>query len=62
LFGGITYELMASYWPTPHALKNDPEAHGNAGLQQWEGLHVLRANGVKQKNSDRTDCERFLWR
>jgi dihydrofolate reductase len=24
LFGRITYELMASYWPTPHALKNNP--------------------------------------
>jgi dihydrofolate reductase len=24
LFGRITYELMASYWPTPIALKNDP--------------------------------------
>jgi dihydrofolate reductase len=24
LFGRITYELMASYWPTPYALENDP--------------------------------------
>jgi dihydrofolate reductase len=24
LFGRITYELMASYWPTPKAIKNDP--------------------------------------
>jgi len=24
LFGRITYELMASYWPTPHAEANDP--------------------------------------
>jgi len=24
LFGRITYELMASYWSTPYALKNDP--------------------------------------
>ena len=24
LFGRVTYELMASYWPTPHALANDP--------------------------------------
>jgi dihydrofolate reductase len=24
LFGRITYELMASYWPTPFAAKNDP--------------------------------------
>jgi dihydrofolate reductase len=24
LFGRIAYELMASYWPTPLAIKNDP--------------------------------------
>src|SRR5262245_36463894 len=24
LFGRITYELMASYWPTPLALQNSP--------------------------------------
>lgn len=24
LFGRVTYELMASFWPTPQAIKNDP--------------------------------------
>ena len=24
LFGRVTYDLMASYWPTPFAIKNDP--------------------------------------
>lgn len=24
LFGRVTYELMANYWPTPEAIKNDP--------------------------------------
>jgi dihydrofolate reductase len=24
LFGRMTYEMMASYWPTPEAIKNDP--------------------------------------
>jgi dihydrofolate reductase len=24
LFGRVTYEFMASYWPTPEAIKNDP--------------------------------------
>lgn len=24
LFGRVTYDLMASYWPTPPAMKNDP--------------------------------------
>ncbi|MCD6011690.1 MAG: dihydrofolate reductase [Flavipsychrobacter sp.] len=25
LFGRITYQMMAGYWPTPQALKNDPQ-------------------------------------
>lgn len=24
LFGRVTYELMAAYWPTPEAIKDDP--------------------------------------
>jgi dihydrofolate reductase len=24
LFGRVTYELMAAYWPTPQAIENDP--------------------------------------
>lgn len=24
LFGRVTYEMMASYWPTPEAVQNDP--------------------------------------
>ena len=24
LFGRVTYEMMAGYWPTPNAIKNDP--------------------------------------
>ncbi len=28
LFGHRTYEGMASYWPTPIAIKNDPEVAG----------------------------------
>ena len=28
LFGRVTYELMASYWPTENALKNDPIVAG----------------------------------
>ena len=28
LFGRVTYQLMASYWPTPDAIKNDPIVAG----------------------------------
>ncbi len=24
IFGQVTYEMMASYWPTPEAIKDDP--------------------------------------
>jgi dihydrofolate reductase len=35
LFGRITYELMASYWPTPHALTSAPAvAERMNGLQR----------------------------
>jgi dihydrofolate reductase len=28
LFGRVTYELMAGFWPTPEAIKNDPIVAG----------------------------------
>ncbi len=28
LFGRVTYQMMASYWPTPDAIKNDPTVAG----------------------------------
>ncbi len=28
IFGRMTYELMAAYWPTPEALADDPEVTG----------------------------------
>lgn len=28
LFGRVTYQMMASYWPTPQAIKNDPIVAG----------------------------------
>ena len=34
LFGRITYELMASYWPTPHALTDDPIVAGKMNSLQ----------------------------
>jgi len=28
LFGRVTYQVMASYWPTEHAISDDPEVAG----------------------------------
>lgn len=60
LFGRITYELMASYWPTPLALKNDPKvAEGMNSLQKvvfsrtldkasWKNTKLVKGNLVEQ--------------
>ena len=40
LFGRITYELMASYWPTPEAMKNDPIVA--AGMNKAEKIVFSR--------------------
>jgi len=60
LFGRITYELMASYWPTPLALKNDPiVAEGMNNLQKvvfsrtldkvsWKNTTLMRGDLVAE--------------
>jgi dihydrofolate reductase len=40
LFGRVTYELMAGYWPTPEAIKNDPVVA--AGLNKAEKIVFSR--------------------
>ena len=34
LFGRVTYEVMASYWPTPFALEDDPVVAGKMNAMQ----------------------------
>ncbi len=51
LFGRVTYELMASYWPTPVADQHDPDK--DADVREWECGVVLRADGVKEEHNDR---------
>lgn len=40
LFGRKTYEVMASYWPTPEAIKNDPVVAG--GMNRSEKIVFSR--------------------
>ncbi len=40
LFGRVTYQLMASYWPTPEALKSDPVVA--AGMNSAEKIVFSR--------------------
>jgi dihydrofolate reductase len=56
LFGRVTYELMARYWPTPHAIKTDPivaERMNNADkvvfsrtlkMAEWNNTRLVRDN------------------
>lgn len=44
LFGRVTYELMASYWPTPEAIRNDPIVA--AGMNNSEKI-VFRERSAK---------------
>jgi len=50
LFGRITYELMASYWPTEYAMKNDPIVA--EGINKAEKIVFSRTlNKVEWSNS-----------
>jgi len=40
VFGRVTYELMASYWPTPAAMTNDPVIA--AKMNSWPKVVVSR--------------------
>jgi len=60
LFGRVTYEHMASYWPTPDAIKNDPvvaEAMNRAAKivfsrtlkkADWSNTVVVKGNIVEE--------------
>jgi dihydrofolate reductase len=50
LFGRITYQLMADYWPTKHALEDDPTV---AGLMNSLPKYVFSKtlNSVEWRNS-----------
>lgn len=56
LFGRITYELMASYWPTEHAKNDDPAVAGKMNAAQkivfsktlkkadWNNTKLIKGN------------------
>lgn len=51
LFGRVTYELMASYWPTPAGQKNDPEIA--EGMNNAEKIVFSRSLKKAQWNNTR---------
>lgn len=71
LFGRKTYQLMASYWPTPMALANDPlvaEGMNSANkivfsntleVAEWQGTSIIKGDIIQQvkalKNSATND-------
>jgi len=60
LFGRITYEMMAGYWPTPMAIKNDPKvAKGMNNAEkivfsrklekaEWNNTRLVKDNIVEE--------------
>ena len=60
LFGRVTYDMMASYWPTPNAYKNDPVlAEGMNKAEkivfsrtlkkaEWNNSRVVKDNTVEE--------------
>ena len=60
LFGRVTYEGMASYWPTPDAIANDPVVAGKMNQLQkivfsktldkvvWENTRLIKANAPEE--------------
>jgi dihydrofolate reductase len=60
LFGRVTYELMAGYWPTPEAIANDPviaelmNAHRKIVFSKtlkradWHNTTIVKANILEE--------------
>lgn len=60
LFGRVTYDMMAAYWPTSLALRDDPVVAGlmnsmhkvvfSSTLQQatWENTRLVKTNAIEE--------------
>jgi dihydrofolate reductase len=60
LFGRVTYEMMASYWPTPTAVANDPIVAGKMNSLpkivfsktlskvDWQNTRLIKDNFVEE--------------
>jgi len=60
LFGRVTYELMASYWPTPVAIQNDPKVAKGMNEApkivfsrtlkkvEWKNTRLVKSNIVEE--------------
>lgn len=62
IFGRVTYQLMAAYWPTPLAVKNDPVVAGKMNSMpkyvfsktletvDWTNSHLVKGDAVIELN------------
>ena len=62
IFGRTTYELMASYWPTPEVLRDDPEVttlmntipkiviSHTLDKAEWAGTRLIKDNVAEELN------------
>ena len=62
LFGRVTYQMMASYWPMPFAIESDPEVAGKMNTipkvvfsrtldnAEWNNSRLVKANAAEEIN------------
>jgi dihydrofolate reductase len=62
LFGRITYQMMASYWPTPQAMKDLPEVAKGMNKSEkivfsrtlkkaeWDNTRIIKENMIEEVN------------
>lgn len=72
LFGRVTYQMMASYWPTPMALQNSPKvAEGmnrsekivfSNTLQKadWSGTKIVSSDIIKRMNELKSSSKKNM--
>lgn len=60
LFGRVTYEMMAAYWPTPEAIRDDPAVAGRMNAipkmvfssaqldPRWQNTRLVRDNFAEE--------------
>ncbi len=73
IFGRITYEMMASYWPTAEAIKNDPVVAGKMNSLPkivfsktlnkagWDNTRLVRSDPVKECRKLKEENEKNIF-
>ncbi len=72
LFGRFTYQMMASYWPTPHAMENAPGVAEGMNRSQkivfskklktaeWENTRIISDNIIEEIKQLKSSSDKNL--